>query len=96
MDEDDNCITVANVDQTDSDNDSFGNACDNCPSQPNDQADFDSDGLGDICDNSDNDGFYNDAMELFIGTDPNQACAATVEPDDELIDAYVAANPPLQ
>jgi DNA/RNA endonuclease G (NUC1) len=66
----DNCPFVANADQTDTDNDGQGNACDadddndgvvdtsdNCPLVANaDQADGDSDGIGNACDPNPNDG----------------------------------------
>ena len=65
-DNDDNCPNVSNADQTDSDHDGIGDACDtntdtdgdgvddgvdNCPNVSNaDQTDSDHDGIGDACD----------------------------------------------
>jgi hypothetical protein len=59
----DNCVSVANVDQADVNNNGRGDACDdfdkdgrinnkdNCPNDPNrDQRDEDGDGIGDVCD----------------------------------------------
>jgi hypothetical protein len=48
----DNCPSVPNSDQVNSDADKFGDACDNCLSvQNSDQTDSDGDGLGNACDN---------------------------------------------
>lgn len=74
LDTEDNCPSIANANQTDTNNDGEGDACDddddgdgildindNCPLTPNpDQADADNDGIGDVCDDDlDNDGVLN-------------------------------------
>lgn len=51
LNEDDNCPTIPNFDQTDTDNDNVGDVCDNCPFDANtDQSDVDVDLVGDKCD----------------------------------------------
>ena len=47
----DNCPFAKNLDQTDTDSDGVGDACDNCVNQTNkEQTDTDGDGVGDECD----------------------------------------------
>ena len=51
LDENDNCVEHANVDQADLDSDDHGDACDSCTEVPNaGQQDSDEDGFGNICD----------------------------------------------
>jgi Thrombospondin type 3 repeat len=71
----------------DADADGWPDAIDNCPAVSNySQADFDNDGAGNACDDSDGDTFT-DQQELFVGTNPNEACAATQASNDEAVDA---------
>ncbi|MBI2892012.1 MAG: thrombospondin type 3 repeat-containing protein [Deltaproteobacteria bacterium] len=59
----DNCVFVANFDQTDGDGDLMGDVCDNCSRNANvDQLDTDGDGMGDLCDDDvDGDSILNPA-----------------------------------
>lgn len=51
LDTNDNCDTVVNLDQKDSDGDDDGDLCDICPDDPNPaQTDTDLDDVGDVCD----------------------------------------------
>jgi thrombospondin type 3 repeat protein len=51
LDDFDNCIYHANVDQRDRDGDNTGDVCDNCPDAFNaGQSDIDGNGIGDVCD----------------------------------------------
>lgn len=91
----DNCPLIYNPAQgacQDTDGDGIPDAIDNCPTVKNpDQADFNGDGIGDACQDSDGDG-ATDQLELFVGTLPNQRCAATTARNDEPVNSFPFDN----
>jgi Tol biopolymer transport system component len=94
----DNCLMISNPDQTDTDDDNQGDACDadddndtildtadNCPLVANsgqEERHVPSNGLGDHCEDADLDAFT-DHIEVYVGTDPDDAC-----PDNPGDDAW--------
>lgn len=76
----DNCLEVPNPDQSDADDDGFGDACDLCPLTFDPaQRDRDRDGIGDACDPcNDVDG---DGFGTLGGTCPHDNCAEIPNPD---------------
>lgn len=62
-------MLVPNVNQKNSDEDDYGDACDNCRLvKNNDQKDTDLDGKGDECDDDiDGDGMYDIGISICLG-----------------------------
>ncbi|MCW8853254.1 MAG: thrombospondin type 3 repeat-containing protein, partial [Gammaproteobacteria bacterium] len=82
-DNQDNCPVNANTNQTDTDNDTIGDACDNdidgdgtpnesdaFPLDPTETLDTDNDGIGNNTDTDDDNDGLTDATEISIGTNP--------------------------
>jgi hypothetical protein len=68
----------------DGDSDGVVDAVDNCASDYNPaQTDSDGDGLGDVCDDDDDNDGFGDVVEVYLGTDPLDAC-----PDGTSDDAW--------
>jgi hypothetical protein len=88
---DDNCPGVDNPDQLDTDREGLGDACDPCPLIVDCDADS-----GALLRTSTsgrcifaNKAIFNDCVEVFLGTNPTQKCAATAAVNDEpLPDAW--------
>ena len=106
----DNCPTVYNPDQANSDNDQYGNACDDdddndgvldvndaFPTDPNEWADNDGDGIGDNADTDDDGDGMPDSWELNYGLDP-LATDALLDADGDGItnlDEFLSGTDPI-
>ena len=80
----DNCPLIPNINQTDFDGDTQGDACDtdddndgfpdisdNCPLTAGSQQDLNGDGEGDVCDPDDDGDGLRDALEAALGSNPS-------------------------
>jgi hypothetical protein len=96
----DNCPSVYNPDQADTDGDGLGNACDNCYAVQNPgQADADHDGFGDACDNcpaanpaqtdSDHDGIGDACDNCLNKANPGQEDS---DPKEKVCSPGISAN----
>lgn len=79
----DNCLGMANTDQTDSDGDGAGDICDNCNLAFNpSQADGDGDGLGEACDPCPLDGLNDPDQDAICNDVDNCIGTANTNQDD--------------
>jgi len=84
----DNCPLVSNVAQLDTDNDTWGDACDAFISDPSDWIDTDLDGVGNNADLDDDGDGLSDSTETTLGTDPLLSDTDSDGVSDYLENAY--------
>ncbi len=90
----DNCPEIPNPDQSDIDEDGFGDLCDNCPENFNPkQENYDSDEKGDLCDDDDDNDGQSDEDEIACGSDPKDETSLSPDFDgDGILDCFDLDN----